>query len=254
MSLLDAVHRWRLKAALARLRARGPHPYEDILESRYRRLVRPGDGVIDVGAHTGRHLACLAELVGPQGWVMAFEPLPFAQARLRERFTAPNIELHGVALADEAGTARFIHAEGSPEESGLRERVYNRPEATRPTPIEVQVERLDRYARDRAGLAFIKIDVEGAEIACLRGARETLARHRPVVSVEYGQPAYSAYGHGKMTLFDLAAEQGYVLHDLFGHRLADRASWELACDSVYWDYLMLPREREAELVRRLGRP
>lgn len=251
MSLLASYHRWRLKAALARLKASGPHAFEDILESRYRRLIRPGDGVIDIGAHTGRHLACFAELVGPQGWVMGFEPLPFAQAQLQARFQAPNITLHAVALADEAGTARFIHAEGSPEESGLRERVYNRPEATRPTPIEVRVERLDRYTAGLARLAFIKIDVEGAEIACLRGAQETLARHRPVVSVEYGRPAYGAYGHTPWTLFDLAASQGYVLHDLFGHRLADRASWALACDSVYWDYLMVPREREAEVAGRL---
>jgi tRNA A58 N-methylase Trm61 len=50
--------------------------YESILECNYRRLIGPGDTVIDIGAHVGRHTSVFGEIVGPKGTVWAFELLP----------------------------------------------------------------------------------------------------------------------------------------------------------------------------------
>lgn len=52
--------------------------YEALIERHYRRLIRTGDIVFDVGAHTGRHLQHFVQLVGRNGEVLAFEPLPTA--------------------------------------------------------------------------------------------------------------------------------------------------------------------------------
>jgi FkbM family methyltransferase len=233
---------------VARIRAmiqrNGGIDYEHVLERQYTRLLRPGDTVVDIGAHAGRHLARFIDCVGPHGHVHAFEPLPSMHARLARTFRNPNVSLHEVALTDAAGRIEFVFADGAPEESGMRERVYNNPAAVTPRRIEVSAQTLDHYADTLQGLRFVKIDVEGAEMNVLRGAAAVLARYRPVVSVEYGRPAYGAYGHDTYTLFDFAEQHGFALYDIFAHRL-DRGDWAIACDSVYWDYFMVPLESEA---------
>ena len=237
----DLDTRSRVAAIGAVIARRNGVDYERLLERQYSKFLDAGDVVVDAGAHAGRHLACFAKLVGAQGHVHGFEPLPAMHAQLRKRFSTKNVTLHDVALSDISGTVEFVHAVGAPEESGLRERKYNHPEIVTPTRVEVVVERLDRYGDALHGLRFIKVDVEGAELNLLRGATGVLARYRPIVSVEYGRSAYGAYGHDTFTLFDFAEEHGFVMYDIFGHRL-DRAAWAIACDSIYWDYFMVPRE------------
>ena len=50
----------------------------------------------------------------------------------------------------------------------------------------------------------MKIDIEGGEVACLRGATRVLKHFRPFISVEYGRPSYSAYGLTARSLYDTA--------------------------------------------------
>jgi FkbM family methyltransferase len=225
--------------------------YEHILECGYRSLVTAGDVVVDVGAHTGRHTEILADLVGPAGRVFAFEPLPQARRALEARGLGPQVRVFDYALADFVGKSSFVHARGTPEESGLRRKVYNRPDLVKPTEIEVEVRRLDDFLPQLAGLAFVKIDAEGAEILCLRGAAATLEQLRPFVSVEYGHPSYTAYGNEPRTLFDTAGSVGYVVGDLFGATCSDLAEWEAVCDTAYWDWFLVPQERVDEWRNRL---
>ena len=57
--------------------------FERITQSFYTNIVRAGDTVIDGGAHTGRHTIPLARVVGPDGMVIAFEPLAKVAETLR---------------------------------------------------------------------------------------------------------------------------------------------------------------------------
>jgi FkbM family methyltransferase len=223
--------------------------YEKLVEDHYSRWVQSGDTVVDVGSHTGRHLSKLTECVGEHGQVVAFEPLPFAYKILAEAFHLPNVTLHNVALSDRHGQAEFIYATGTPQESGLKERIYNDPDRAKPRRIIVNLGQLDDHDSDLNGLSFIKIDIEGGEIHCLHGARRVIEHYRPVISLEYGFPSYSVYGHNKVTLFDFASENDYILFDVFLNSLEERADWELACDSIYWDYFMVPREKLDQFKR-----
>jgi hypothetical protein len=90
---------------------------------------------------------------------------------------------------------------------------------------------------------FVKIDVEGGEIGVLRGGRDFLVQHRPVLSVEYGRPSYSAYGHTADTLYEEAAITGYAVCDLFGNVFRSIDEWRACVDRLYRDYLLIPRER-----------
>ena len=225
--------------------------YEHILECGYRSLVTTGDMVVDVGAHTGRHTEILADLVGADGRVLAFEPLPQARRVLEARGLGAQVRVFGCALADFVGKSPFVHARGTPEESGLRRKVYNRPDLVDPQEIQVEVRKLDDFLPQLTRLAFVKIDAEGAEVSCLRGASATLERFRPFVSVEYGRPSYSAYGNEARTLFDVARSFGYAVGDLFGAICADLAEWEAVCDIAFWDWFLVPEERLDEWRTRL---
>ncbi len=220
--------------------------YETILEQQYRRFLKPDATIIDVGAHAGRHTRVFLE-VAPRGKVIAVEPLPDKAQALRDAFGS-SITLFEGALGETEGRTTFVWAQGTPEESGLKRRNYNDPANANPTEIEVAIGTLDALGRDLLRCDFIKIDVEGAELTALKGGTALLDRLRPVVSVEFGRPAYSVYGHEAGELFDFAESRGYRLHDLFLNSVPDRETWLKVCDSATWDYFMLPQELDRETL------
>jgi FkbM family methyltransferase len=231
------------------------HPnYEAVLELQYRKFLHPGDSVVDIGAHSGRHTVVFADLVGPAGRVLAFEPIPEMYDTLRANVAGrPQVTSVRVALGNANGVADFVHAVGTPEESGLRARTaYNLPDRVDPHTIRVTVERLDDHLAEFTAVAFVKIDIEGGELDCLAGGEQFIRRFRPIVSVEYGSQGYSAYGHERDALYHYAVAHDYALVDLFGFEVPDATTWSFVCDSVYWDYFLIPRERAevCDLLRR----
>jgi len=220
--------------------------FEGILEQQYRSFLKPDATIVDIGAHAGRHTRVFVELA-PQGRVFAVEPLPDKAQALRETFGSTVTIFEG-ALGGSSGRASFVWAQGTPEESGLRRRNYNDPANARPTEIEVAVTTLDEWGSDLKRCDFIKIDVEGAELTALRGGTALLERLRPIVSVEFGRPAYSAYGHSPAELYEYADRCGYRLHDLFFNPVADLETWLAICDLSTWDYFLIPRETTLPLA------
>ncbi|HYC78271.1 MAG TPA: FkbM family methyltransferase, partial [Planctomycetota bacterium] len=105
--------------------------------------------------------------------------------------------------------------------SGLRERRYDRPDEKIAT-LTVRIETLDGALPPERPVAFVKIDVEGAELAVLRGARRTLARWRPHVVFEHGRGAADRYDAAPQDVFDLLESCGLAT-SLLERRLAGRA-------------------------------
>ncbi len=246
-------HRFEANAVtMRRLHERRGYPdYEAVLERAYRSFISTGDTVIDVGAHTGRHTAVFRELVGSTGRVLAFEPLPDVAKLLRDRGFDDRVQIFEYALSDVPGRSSFVHARGTPQESGLRQRMFNHPALADPATIEVEVRRLDEFMPLIGKLSFIKLDIEGAELSCLRGAADTVQRFRPVISIEFGGSAYGIYGETPRSLFDFAASLDYRIGDLFGGICPDLESWLHVCDTAYWDYFLVPSERCATWHRAI---
>lgn len=148
-----------------------------------RRVLRRDSNAIDVGAFEGGMLKHIVRLA-PRGKHMAFEPLPDRFEALKASF--PGVEVHPYAVSDRAGTSDYFRVRQFPALSGLRPPW--RSEGAVET-IRVATETLDRLVPADRTLDFIKVDVEGGELAAFRGALETLRRTRPIVVFECGAAA-----------------------------------------------------------------
>ncbi len=208
--VIDTLRRVRRRFLPAHIRAdiRDTQLLVALLEE----MLEPDSDCLDVGAHAGSVLREMVRLA-PRGRHVAWEPLPAFAARLREQF--PGVEVREAALGDRAGTRSFAHVIEDPGWSGF----VARPTPS-PSPVEeltVEVERLDDVLPDGVCPAFMKIDMEGAEEEMLRGAVETLRRHRPVVAFEHGRGSADHYGTTPGGIHDLlCGELGYEIAGLDG--------------------------------------
>jgi FkbM family methyltransferase len=188
--------------AAGRVRKRNAR-YDEWTSEIIRRVLGPAGNAVDVGCFRGKILDEIV-LTAPAGRHVAFEPNPELAARLRERF--PQVTIHEVALSDEPGPSAFHVLDQLPAQSGLRQRPTDTKSDVR--VIEVQVETMDRLLPRDQPIDLIKIDVEGAEVNALLGARETLRRWQPVVVFEHGLRTSKPYGTTPEMLFDLLADAG----------------------------------------------
>jgi FkbM family methyltransferase len=147
-------------------------PHQRGQDRLYRRILRRGELVLDIGANIGYTALVFADAVGPSGGVYAFEPSERIYALL-ERSMRPHAHIHALRLAvgDETGSLPFFESSFSNLSSVI--------------PIAGVVQKIvpsvsiDEFCKQVGVPAFIKIDVEGFEWAVLSGARETLRGERP---------------------------------------------------------------------------
>jgi FkbM family methyltransferase len=156
----------------ARLRRRGV--WDRAETELYERCVRPGDRVIDVGAHVGYFSLLFARLVGPQGCVRAFEPEP-RNFELLERNIARNgyrnVRADRRALWRAKTEATLLVSEDNLGDHRLRP-----GEAVGERALSVSAATLDEcLAGQDTPIDLLKIDVQGCEPAVFDGAHETIA-------------------------------------------------------------------------------
>ena len=139
------------------------------------RFVRAGATVVDVGANIGYNAIHAARLVGHRGRVFAVEPTPDNLEVLRRNIEAArlaNVVVAPAAAGRSAGQRNlFVRGARSAVNSLFAESCY----AAVTEVLEVPVVALDELVDGTADV--VKIDVEGAELAALAGAAETLDRH-----------------------------------------------------------------------------
>jgi FkbM family methyltransferase len=136
--------------------------------------------VLDCGAFDGDTLRALAARSIPVEWVICMEPDPAsfgALARAARRLGLPALCLP-LGAWDSTGPVGFT-ADGSAAAA-----------VTAQGPTQVQAVALDALLGDGWAPSYVKMDIEGAELAALSGARQTIERHRPTLALSvYHRPA-----------------------------------------------------------------
>jgi FkbM family methyltransferase len=139
-----------------------------------RRHVKPGSVAADVGANVGYMAVHMGEVAGPEGTVLAFEPEPRNFAVLAENARVArwrNVIPFAAAIGEASGA---IDLYLSPHDGGDHRTVSS---DTSRAHIRVPVVSLDELAeRRRTPIHFVKMDIQGAEAAAIRGARAVLRR------------------------------------------------------------------------------
>jgi len=191
----------------------------DVVEA-MKRFLRPGGVFIDAGANIGYLSAIAMGLVGKEGEVHAFEPVPECADRLR-RLSQSNpgyrLFVRPFALGDRSGKIRIdICAAGK---IGWNTAVPNfMDESGRGQTIEVEIVRLDSYLEEhRLGqVSLIKIDCEGYEYPILKGLEGFFRKNpaRPPILSEIAPAAYPLLGLSLEELRDYMSRYAYQAYDL----------------------------------------
>lgn len=149
-------------------------------------FVSSGNVVYDLGANTGIHSLHLSQLVGANGLVYAFEPMPPNVEEIElvvQLNKIENIEIVAKAVSDQSGM--FAFAPSHHPKTGSLE--FNASSGM--TTINVPVVTIDELVA--SGLRkpdFLKIDIEGGEGAALEGMERTAKEHYPTMYIELHNP------------------------------------------------------------------
>jgi len=172
---------------------KGQRLWEPEIVDQFKKYVHAGDLVVDAGAYIGEHTMQLARLVGPAGQVIAFEPQRDIYDELLVNLDLNHMDNVRAEFAALGNTNARVTMNAPSEGNAGATKVGKGGNL-------VELRTLDSYKLDK--VAFMKIDVEGFEYELLEGAKQTIARDHPILSIEiWGKnqprvlPLLDSYGY-----------------------------------------------------------
>jgi FkbM family methyltransferase len=207
-------------------------------------LCREGSYLFDVGAHLG--LMAIPLLATVRGvCVISYEPSPNALPWLKETVREARLGERWQLVEKAVGAASSVsHFSISDVADGLFDGLRHTLRVPQKDQVPVDVTTLDDEWR-RLGfpsVSMIKIDVEGAELGVLRGARNCLEKCRPFVLLEWNRTNLAAYGVTSGELLEFAHASTYGLYSV-PSMIRIRTAAELRLQqSVGESFLLAPEE------------
>jgi len=185
-----------------------------------------GAAIIEIGGNVGTETVGFADIVGAQGQVIVFEPLP-TNVRLLENLCAINRFAHvrviPAAVSNQNGTIHFIcppdsHASGigfiTNDENILLPRKQ----------ISVETMRLNDVPLGEKKISAIFVDAEGSESAIFQGAAQVIRKHRPVIVCEASPKLLKRGGSSIEELQNIIAGYDYEIYEIGRFGLTVRKS------------------------------
>lgn len=174
------------------------------------KLLKPGATFVDVGGNVGDYSLLAARIVGDAGRVICFEPAPANYRWIEKSIDLNgyrNIRLSTVALSDAEGEASLYLGAQCGFHTLLKDQAERQAGV-----IQVKTQTLDSVL-DEMGCATVdmmKVDVEGAELRVLKGARDTLQRNPNVILFLELHPGM---GLDSREVCDFLRAQGFTLFE-----------------------------------------
>ena len=177
--------------------------------------LRTGDVFFDIGANVGFFSLLAARIVGPTGKVHSFEPVPANAAAIRRNASLnsfSHIQVHETAVGEEKGEIELILTRHPGGASIIQDTPS--PDITGRTRVSlVRID--DLIAEGKIPVpTFVKIDVEGAEPAVLRGMEHTCRKHHPGLICELDDESVEAVQRTVAGVEQMLRSWGYQVKQL----------------------------------------
>lgn len=180
------------------------------------RFLRKGMVFVDIGANIGEITMVAAKRVGSDGLVLSFEPVDRNLSELTKnihRNALSNVRIVASGLSDREGATQIYQSCGQgkndEEHLGLNSIYAGSGDGI---PIQsIPLTTLDIFLREnpQERVDFIKIDIEGAELPCLKGAEQTIRRFKPLLIVEVQRTSSAAAGYDQAEILHFLGPLGY---------------------------------------------
>ncbi|WP_319421330.1 FkbM family methyltransferase [Pleurocapsa sp. FMAR1] len=211
---------------------------EPDLQSYLKSRLKPGNTFIDVGANFGFHTLLASKLVGRKGTVIAFEPSPsnleILKYHSRINFTR-NVFIIPKAVGDITDiSVQFVLVDGGKHSSNSLTIADEVPHisASQKEIINVPITTIDENCSQLNIVPnVIKIDVEGAELLVLKGAKNTIEKHQPTILIGI-HPFWMPKGQTAKDIITFFREIKYEIQDYSGKKHLDNLE--------FGDYIAVP--------------
>jgi FkbM family methyltransferase len=207
-----------------------------------RGFVKQGDIAFDIGANMGVYTYELSKLVGPRGFVYAFEPVARTASRLKRvvrlrRLT--NVRVIQAAIGDTPGQCTMVLPAADFDKLHPFAHMLGDHEIGGNSVEQAAMTTVDRFCtREGTHPDFVKCDVEGAEMSVFQGALNTLVAYHPTLLCEIEARWTSRYGHHPADILVMLTNLGYE-----AYVLEESAASRVTSLDVPGNYLFLHRER-----------
>ncbi len=208
-------------------------------------LIKPGDTIIDIGAHLGFYTRFFSHLLDGTGKIIAMEPN-------RENFeklsllcsTLPGVNLYQMAVGPRTSTERLyissdLHVDHRMYNQGLEKRSFE----------TVQQTSLDELLMHRKHpVSLIKMDIQGYEYWALQGMKQILRTDRPKLLMEFWPWGLSQAGSSVAEVLNFFSELEYTVA-LADEENSRKAGLDLSLlrnsEDFYIDILCIPKEQQS---------
>lgn len=201
------------------------HPFEDLKQitnsniSYYKNLVKSGQMIIDIGAHTGDTTVPMALAVGKDGLVIGLEPNPYVYKilEINSQINPNHTNIHPLCFAATKQDGEFIfnYSDASFCNGGfltqIRNQKHNHRYQLTVTGKDLQKYLFEHYQNQLHRLGLIKIDAEGYDKEILKTIPDILNKYKPKLMIECYKKLTS---EERNELFDIVSNHGYELYFL----------------------------------------
>ncbi len=179
-------------------------------------LLRPQEGlIVNIGANIGFYAVQLARTF-PKNPILAIEPNPEAYSLLKKNIAQNNlaerIRSVNACISATRGKVSFFTIPGKPEYSSMNGIIPLYSSDNKQEVIEVDTYLLSDII-EKAKVALIIMDVEGAELLVLNGAKDVIIRDRPLILCECADVLLEKFQGSSIQLIDFLKDLEYEVRD-----------------------------------------
>ena len=195
--------------------------YDPSMTSVFTHIIKPGETVWDIGTERGWFTLLMASLVGENGRVDSFEAFPPTVEKLKANVALNNfkwVHVNGIAVSESNSKMWFVPPSNEVTHN-IRflqdcNGVGYLSETNIPGAIEINTICLDDYyeRQEITKVTLIKIDIEGAEVCALKGAKKLIEKDKPLLAIEFNRQTALRANSSIEELYDLLNGYGYELY------------------------------------------